>query len=170
MEYILFYEAKKKYYLAHHSMTAGSYGEADSGKVNQMSVRDTLFEIYINNQVNDSMLFTIQDKCTRLVGIQLIQTRYKQLNRDREQAFMQYFKKKNVDKQLTFSSGKNLVPYNGFSYYKLSYNGEFPKHLMKAYRKMNELNNESPRDKFKEERKENPGFQQQSRNTGNPML
>jgi hypothetical protein len=47
-----------------------------------------------------------------------------------------------------------VVPFNGFSYYKLSYQGEFPKSFLKAYSEMEELNQEPPREKFEEKRKQ----------------
>ncbi|MFI5220069.1 MAG: hypothetical protein ACHQNT_11350, partial [Bacteroidia bacterium] len=86
-----------------------------------------------------------------------INAKFKQLNQERENAFIFYFKEKKVEKQINFSEGENVIPYNGFSFYKIEYKGEFPEPLIKAYREMNELNDEAPRDKFKKERKETPG-------------
>ncbi len=44
-----------------------------------------------------------------------------------------------------------------FHIYKIDYKGEFPESLIKAYQKMNELNDEAPRKKFKQERKKSGG-------------
>lgn len=154
-EYILFFEAKKKYFLLSNNINKESFSEEDSEKVAKMSVKDSLFVHYLNKQVNDSMLFTIQDKCSKLIDSGIINAKFKQLNTERENAFISYFKKREVEKQITISRGENIIPYNGFSFYKIEYKGEFPEPLIKAYREMNELNNEAPRKKFKKERKEN---------------
>ena len=56
---------------------------------------------------------------------------------------------------MKFLKSENVIPYNGFSFYKIEYKGEFPESLLKAYQKMNELDNEIPRKKFEKERKKN---------------
>ena len=61
------------------------------------------------------------------------------------------FKDQGLIKRVSIEQGKNVVPYNGFSYYKIDYEGDFPEFIKKAYQKMNKLNNTSPRKKFKEE-------------------
>ena len=48
---------------------------------------------------------------------------------------------------------KDVIPYNGFSFYKIDYNDKLPQSLIDAYHQMKELNNEAPRKKFKDERK-----------------
>jgi hypothetical protein len=152
-EYIMFYEAKKKYFLASNHKNVQSFTTEDLEDVNKMSVKDLLFVKYLNFQTNDSMLFTIQDKCNRLIGETFINTKYNQLNKERKIAFISYFKAKNVDKRIRISADQNVIPYNGFSFYKISYIGVFPESLMKAYRKMNELNEQAPRNLFKKERR-----------------
>ena len=125
-----------------------------SAKVSKMSAKDSLFIHYLDKHIKDhQMLYTIQDKCAALINSTKITGKQQQLNKQRYQVFLSYFKKQNVLKQLTFIPSKNVVPYNGFSYYKISYKGEFPESLLKAYRKMNELNRESPRDFYRNERK-----------------
>ena len=57
-----------------------------------------------------------------------------------------------MDNRVKILKGEQVVPYNGFSFYKIEYKGEFPESLIKAYHNMNELNNEAPRKKFKQER------------------
>ncbi|MFI5218872.1 MAG: DUF748 domain-containing protein [Bacteroidia bacterium] len=154
-EYILFFEAKKKYFLLANNMNKESFSEEDSEKVAKMSVKDSMFIHYLNKQVNDSLLFTIQDKCTRLIDSDIINSKFKQLNTERKNAFISYFKEKGVENRINISTGENVIPYNGFSFYKIEYKGEFPEPLIKAYHEMNELNDEAPRNKFKKERKEN---------------
>jgi hypothetical protein len=151
-EYILYYEAKKAYYLAINKINAKSYNEADSEKVDNMSAKDSSFVRYLNKQVNDTLLFTILEKCSVLIDSARVNAKLKNLNKERETAFINFFKEKKVDKQVKFSGSQNVIPYNGYSYYKIDYKGEIPKSLIKAYQTMNELNNEPPREKFKLER------------------
>jgi hypothetical protein len=158
-EYILFYEAKKNFYLLTHNINARSFNKEDSEKVDNMSIKDTVFVRYLNKMVNDSMLFTIQEKCAVLIDSAVINAEFKGLSKKREAAFIQYFKAREVEKRVKFSTNENIIPYNGFSYYKIEYEGEFPESINKAYRKMNELNDEAPREKFKEERNKSGGSQ-----------
>jgi hypothetical protein len=157
-EYILFYEAKKKYFLASNHKNESSFTQEDSETVNKMSVKDTQFEKYLNYHTADSMLFTAQDKCIRLLGEKLINSKYKQLNTDRQNAFTAYFKDKNVENRMKISADQNLIPYNGFSFYKIVYKGEFPDDIKKAYLKMNELNDKAPRNLFQKYRKKYKGI------------
>jgi hypothetical protein len=149
-EHILFFEAKKKYFLSNKK--AQSLSEGDSVKVNKMSVKDSMFVLYLNKHNNDSMLFTIQEKCAKLIGPAVIYTKYNHLSHTREDAFMSYFKKKSVEKLVTIYPTENCIPYNGFSFYKIVYKEELPKALVKAYQQMNEFNSEAPRKKFKKDR------------------
>jgi Domain of Unknown Function (DUF748) len=151
-EYILFFEAKKKYFL-HINQNIQQLSEEDSEKVNNMSIKDSLFIEYVNKQVSDTLLFTMQDKCSKLVGSTLVNARFKKLNADRESAFRFCFKKKEVQSRIQMHVGENTIPYNGFSFYKIEYTGELPKSLTKAYEKLQELNDEAPRKKYKRESK-----------------
>src|SRR6185437_15047157 len=92
-EYILFFEAKKKYFLTTYSSSINSFSSADSEMVDKMSVKDSLF---IN-----------------------------QLNKRREANFISFFKIKNVEKRVKFTTDENVTPYNGFSFYKITYKNEF---------------------------------------------
>ena len=71
-----------------------------SEKVDKMSVKDSLFVLYLKKHINDSMAFTIQEKCTRLIGSAIINAKFEQLNKEREKAFVFYFKKREVEKQI----------------------------------------------------------------------
>ena len=154
-EYILFFEAKKKHYLMTHHKSAESFGKADSVEVDKMSIKNPVFGQFLDKQLKDSMLFTIQAKCTRFVGSALVNTKFEQLCKERANAFRTEFRKKGVDKQIKIAKGENVIPFNGFSFYQIDYKGEFPEALVKAYRKMNDLNEEAPRKKFEKERKNN---------------
>jgi hypothetical protein len=68
---------------------------------------------------------------------------------------MSFFKENGTSNRVEFKAGVNLTPYNGFSFYKIEYQGDYPDYLLKAYQRMSELDNETPRVKFKEKRKNN---------------
>ena len=70
--------------------------------------------------------------------------------------FITYFRKSGVEDRINFKPAEAVVPFNGFSFYKIEYKGELPESLVKAFQKMNELDEELPRKKFKKERKNNP--------------
>lgn len=154
-EYLLLYEAKKKYYLAANGKTAAGFNEKDSAVVMKMAIKDSLFVHYLDQQTNDSSLYTVQDKCARMIGTAVINERFRELNSLRIKAFMQTFREHGVEKQVVVTAAKSVFPYNGFSFYRVTYSGEFPEYLLKAYAAMNELNNESPRKKFRAERNKN---------------
>ena len=140
-EYISFFEAKKKYFLISRNINALFFSKDDSLKVDNMPVKDSLFVNYLNKQVHDSMLFTIQEKCNNFVGSTIINAKFEQLNKKREDAFLLHFKKEAVENRVKIYTGENNIPYNGFSFYKIVYKGELPKSLIKAYKKMNLFNN-----------------------------
>ena len=149
-ENILFFEAKKKYFFITHKKQI--LEKDDSLEVDMMSVKDPKFVKYLNTYLKDSMLFTIQEKCTKFINQGVVINKFQQLNKNRIAAFKSYFKEKDVENHVIIQSAENTVPYNGFSFFKIVYNGEFPKSLQNAYQTLNELNNESPRKMFKKER------------------
>ena len=154
-EYILFYEAKKKYFLVSNNKNAGTFTGEDSDNVTKMSVKDTMFILYLNKHINDSMVFTIQEKCDRFLDSTVVNTKYDLLTKERENNFIDYFKKGGVEKQVKFERSESIIPYNGFSYYKIEYKGEFPESLFDAYLQMNDLNDQAPRKIFKKRRQKN---------------
>ncbi len=152
-EYILFYEAKKKYYISSMNLKDELFLEEDSERVSKMSIKDSLFVRYLNSKVNDSLVFTIQEKCLKLIGTSILQNKFEEVSKKRELLFRDYFKKEGVENRVKFSKTKNDIPYNGFSYYSIDYNGVLPDYLIKAYAEMNEFNEKQPRNKFLKERK-----------------
>jgi hypothetical protein len=136
-EYISFFEAKKKYFLISRNINALFLSKDDSLKVENLPVKDSLFVNYLNKEVRDSMLFTIQEKCNNFVGSAVINAKFEQLNKKREDVFLLHFKKAAVENRVKIYSGENNIPYNGFSFYKIVYKGELPKSLIKAYQQMN---------------------------------
>jgi hypothetical protein len=154
-EYILFFEAKKKYFLIVNNKNEQSFCKADSEKIDKMSVKDSAFVRHLNKQLNNPMLFTIQDKCSKFIDSSFINIKFNQLNQEREKAFIVFFKNKEVEKRVKIYSAANNIPYNGFSFYKIEYKGKFPESLMQAYQEIDKLNDEAPRKKFEQERKKN---------------
>jgi hypothetical protein len=153
-EHICFFEAKKKYFMLLKTGNDQLFSKNDSLDVDKMSVKDSLFVRFLNTKSGGNQLFTIQEKCNKFVGSAIITARFNQLNKERENAFMVQFREKNVDNRVKIYPAEESIPYNGFSFFKIVYNGEFPDALIKAYRKMNEFNDEVPREKFKKERKQ----------------
>lgn len=154
-EYVLFYEAKKRYFVESRRVLEDYFEEEDSLDVETFSVKDPLFQAYLDKKTNDPLLFTLQDKCLKLFGTEAVNRRLSAINKERAALFMSYFQKAEVAKQVRIQLAKNVVPYNGFSFYKISYKSEFPECVLKAYRRMNELNEESPRKKLRKLRKKN---------------
>jgi hypothetical protein len=120
-----------------------------------MFVKDGSFIHYLRRHTHDSTLFTIQERCARLIEADKLEASLRKLNSERRQSFLSYFKKEKVESQIKFSASVNGIPYNGFSFYRIEYKGEFPKSILKAYHQMQELNDAAPRKEFKNERIKN---------------
>lgn len=151
-EFILLFEAKKRYFLAKHNMKPATFLANDSVEVQKMSIKDEGFLKYLDTQVNSDTLFTVQHKAARIIRQSLVSTRYEQLAKARQASFLALFKEAELDNRVKFLSDKNVVPFNGFSFYEISYKGDFPDYLIDAHVKMNEFDEQSPRKKYKEKR------------------
>jgi hypothetical protein len=66
-------------------------------------------------------------------------------------------------KQVTMHKPDMIIPFNGYSFFKILYTGDLPETLEKAYNQMNELNDEAPRNEFDEKRKETQQVQSQEK-------
>jgi len=152
-EHTLFYEAKKAFYLLETKKKASEFDEDDMEAVDKRSVKDSAFVKFLDAQVADSMLFTMEAKCAKFLDAAKVEASLKNLTANRKEAFMEFFTEKGVAKQVQFMKDEQVVPYNGFSFYKLDYVGELPEKLRKAYEEMNELNEEAPRKRYKRVRK-----------------
>lgn len=150
-EHILFFEAKKKFFLHTHNNGNPKISSDDSTTIEKMSVKDSLFVHYLDKLIGDSSLNTIQEKCSFIISNNLVNKQFNQLSINRELVFKSYFGE--AASRVNFKNKKSTVPFNGFSFYRIDYNGEIPESLLKAYRQMEELNAESPREKYKEKRK-----------------
>lgn len=155
MEYLLFFEAKKKFYLNDNNINKPIFTLEDSLCVNKLSIRNLGFLKYLDRKVNGRKLFTIQDKCNLVVEDQLIEDRFIKLNKAREIEFLSLFKGLESSKRIHFTEGHHIISPIGYSYYRIEYRGELPKSLLKAYDRMNDLNNGSTRKKFYLKRKKN---------------
>lgn len=151
-ELILLFEAKKHYFLAKQGMKAAAFSENDSVKVQKMSIKDEGFASYLDAQVKSASLFTVQHKAALLIKQTIVNHRFEQLIKARQATFLALFKEEKLDKRVQFSPNKNVVPFNGFSFYEISYKGDFPDYLRDAHDKMNEFDDLSPRKKYKEKR------------------
>ena len=125
--------------------------------VDKMSVKDSKFVQYLDKMVKDSLLFTIQDKCASFLDTSIVNNKFNQLNKERKNVFLAFFRDRDVEKRIRISEGENVIPYNGFSFYKIEYKGIYPESILRAYRKLDEYNNETPRKKYRIERKKNKG-------------
>ena len=153
-EYILLFEAKKKYFFAQKNQKASLMTEDDSLDIEKMSSKDSLFVKFVDKSVRDSTLFTLQEKCSRFVGKDLITKIFAELIKERKKVFMDYFLKNKTENQVNFFANENTVPFNGFSHFAISYPGDTPKELLTAYQKLNEVNSEAPREKYLKFRKD----------------
>ena len=120
-----------------------------------MSNKDSLFVRYLNSKLSTKLVFTVQDKCLILLGNDFVNKKLDGLNASRKELFKSFFKDVEISKRVKINPIKNNIPFNGFSYFKIDYKGEVPKSLEKAYERINELNNEPPRNKFKKVRDKN---------------
>jgi hypothetical protein len=152
-EYMLLFEAKKKYFLYANHKNRESFSQEDSVAVDKLSIKDPQFTRYLDHQIKDTLSFTIQDKCEKLLGETILSSKLRELYNERMERFMYYFAQAKVEKQIKFQEAKKIYPFNGFSYYNLDYKGEFPDYLRKAYQKINELDEKTPRKKYEKERK-----------------
>ena len=156
-EYILLFEAKKKYFILTHGIKNQIISEKDSLAIDKMSSKDPSFVHFLDKRTYKTLLFTIQDKCLDFIGLHVVNNKFNKLNQDRRTSFMSCFKDNGVAKRVKIYNGENTFPFNGFSFYKIVYKGDYPKPLIRAYKKMNTLNKEVPRNKFEENRKNNKG-------------
>ena len=154
-EYILFFEAKKQFYVYANKMKNKDLRENDTLNIEKISVKDSTFIRYLDSRTKKQLLFTIQDKCKQIVSADIVNDRFNTLVKKRAEVFMQYFKEAGVDKRVSMQAMVDKTPYNGFSVYKINYKGEIPDELMEAYRTINEYDNKNPRKKFKDLREKN---------------
>jgi hypothetical protein len=154
-EYILFFEAKKKYRLALSG--AKTMSEDDSISIDRMSIRDSMFVRFLDRLVGDTPMFTIQEKCRYYVGDGIVAAGWERLKADRLSTFMSFFDG-DVRGQVRMMPGESIIPFDGFSYYRIDYDGRIPDKLQKAFDEINDINDEKPRRQYLKARNENGGI------------
>ncbi|MEX2484080.1 MAG: DUF748 domain-containing protein [Brumimicrobium sp.] len=151
-ELILLFEAKKRYFLDKHDMKSDAFSEKDSIQVQKMSIKDEAFVKYLNTHVASDKLFTVQHKASHLIKQSWVNQRYGELLDARQATFLSLFKEEKLDDRVKFLANKNLVPYNWFSFYEITYEGDFPDYLREAHKDMDELDDLSPREQYQDKR------------------
>jgi len=151
-EQILFFEAKKKYFLSRRDKR-DAFTNEDSATVNKMSIKDAAFmhTLKKGRGAGDTLMFTIQDKCRYYITSKSVNSEYMKIMMERNKVFKEFFIKNGTADRVKFHSSNDSVPFSGFSHYKIIYHGSIPESLQRAYREMHELNNEGPRKKYTSE-------------------
>jgi hypothetical protein len=149
-EYILDFETRKKFFL--QTRVDQSFNADDLEEVDNLAMRGGQFSDYLNRAVPQPLLFTIQDKCALLIDSMLVNVRFSELNAERRNSFLSYFKERNVQDQVVFAAEADVIPFDGFSFYKIEYSDAVPDFIKKAYVQINYLNNRLLRRKFRIEK------------------
>lgn len=147
-ESLLVFEAKKKYFMNREKIEGNQLPSRDSMEVEEINTKDKDFMAHLNRVIEGAEMMTLQEKCARYVGTDLVDKLYNDLLRQRRQAFMSFFREEGVEKRVSILDEKNEIPYNWFSYYKITYKGEVPEELKEAFDRLYELNSEPPRRRF----------------------
>lgn len=154
-EHLLYYEAKKKYYLNANNIKQANYTEDDSIAVEKMSVKDTMFIRALDKAVKGSDgMFTVMQKCMNYIDTNALNAKLDKLSKARKKSFMASFVDEGVAKRVKWSAEKSEIPRIGSSYYKISYDGDIPDNLRKALDKLDEdvekvLTKGTPKNKLK---------------------
>ncbi|MCW3126723.1 MAG: hypothetical protein JWO03_2381 [Bacteroidetes bacterium] len=157
-EYILMYEAKKRYFMASQKRKGNEVSEEDSLMIDKMSVKDSGLVRFLAQQQGVELLYSGQERADHMLGKALVNAKFEQLLRDRQQRFLSYFKEDGTASQVIFIKVRDVIPFNGFSNYKVEYKGETPEKLIKAYDNLVSLNNMAPRKKYAFKRKAKAGM------------
>lgn len=138
-EHMLLYEAKKKFYMHSCGKNETAFTEKDSMAIEKMSVKDSLFIRALDASVDSSaLLFTVQEKCMRYVDTNMVNNHVAHLEDMRRKTFLSPFKDEGVIKRIVFAPEKADYPRGGFSYYKISYDGDIPEKLRNALENLDE--------------------------------
>ena len=155
-EHILFFETKKKYFMLTRNQASKSLSPKDSIEVERMSVKDPSLVRLLSKNISDTVMFTIQEKCMKFLGNKIVDDRFDQLIKERNNVFVSHFRRNGTDKQIKIHENVNHIPYNGFSHFNLIYEKGVPESLRDAQQHMIELNNRGVRKKYKKYRKDAP--------------
>ncbi|MEJ0032766.1 MAG: hypothetical protein WDO15_21455 [Bacteroidota bacterium] len=101
-------------------------------------------------------MFTIQEKCLNFVGHAVVNKSFNELVKARKTSFLEPFSEDGNEDRVKVKASENIIPYNGFSYFKFDYPNGMDDKLRDAYEKMRKMNNEKPRKKYLKERIKTP--------------
>ena len=96
----------------------------------------------------DTTMFTIQDKCKYFLGDNTVDLSYQKLLDSREKSLRSLLIGEGIESQVKIHAGKNVIPYDGSSCFRIHYNGVMPKSLRDSYTKLYDLNNGLRRRKY----------------------
>ena len=147
-------KAKKKYWLRNNK--SKTIDQDDSVDIDRMSIKDSLFAHFLDRLVGDTQMFTIQEKCKFYIGEGMVNAKFQQLIKDRQQTFMSFFAEE-VKGRIKMMTAQNVIPFNGFSYYKIEYKGEIPEKLQEAYDEVSAIDDRDPRRQYQAARLKNGG-------------
>ncbi|HYG50777.1 MAG TPA: DUF748 domain-containing protein [Flavobacteriales bacterium] len=150
-EHFLLFEAKKRFYM--RQLKVNHIAMRDSIRIQRMSIKDSLFKQYMQSLCSDRLLFTVQSQAQCIWGKNAMNSLVK-LHQNRIKAFLGIFDDA-VRSRIKILPYNAVVPFNGFSFFQLNYKGQLPDYLEKAYVKMEELDNRSPRNAYRKYRKRN---------------
>jgi hypothetical protein len=102
---------------------------------------------------HDQQLFTVQQQAINIVPKGLVAKRIRELKLNRLSNFMSVFKEGNVKHQIRVEDSKSIIPFNGFSYFHFSYQGNLPANLIEDLMQMNDFDEESPRKEYRKKRR-----------------
>jgi hypothetical protein len=149
-EHILYFEARKKYYLLQNNKAEKEFNKEDSIKVERMSVKalGKYFTKDLTKITRDTTMLTIVDKCTHFVGNHIVDAKYDKLIKARENQLRSFFEENSTIDRVELHHNKSTIPYDGFSCHQIKYNGVMPESLQDSYAKMQTLNNKKFRKKY----------------------
>jgi hypothetical protein len=147
-EHLLFFETQKKYFLIKQGKKELS--TKDSIALDRASVKDLRTHLVkgLTTITRDTTMFTIQDRCNYFLGDNTVELSYQRLIAARESSLRSILSREGVDKQVTIHVNESLIPFNGFSSFKIRYKGAMPKSLQDSYDKLSDLNSHMPRKKY----------------------
>lgn len=147
-EHILLFETKKKYFIEKNTKGGNKLSKDDSLKVENLSTLDKKFRLYLDSSIKKPLPLTLQAKCSRLIGEDLVNRRYELLQKERKDIFMKYFNESKTAARVDFLKEEDQFPFNWFSYFRIDYKGKVPESLQKAFDKLYQINSQPPREKY----------------------
>lgn len=155
-ELALLFLAKKQFFMMKSGIKTSEISDKDIDQISKISIKDPDFMAYMRKEVSDSLLFTAQDRAKVLIDQKVLNQYLVDLKKNRINLFLEEFKDAEVSNRVKVAESKAVIPFNGFSFFDISYQGDVPEYLIEAFNKMNELDSENPRSKYQSKRKELP--------------